>query len=100
MCKAYLYGHYLTIVKFIYSENATNLSEISTIDLSYVVTVKYTVEILQNFVVSSEYKNFNKISKTSVQIARRIDNDFDIYSNISHQMMIQLTPIVSTSKSK
>ena len=33
-----------------YSEKATKFDEISTLDLSYVVTVKPTVEILQNFV--------------------------------------------------
>ena len=33
--------------------------EISTLDLSYVVPVKYTMEILQNFVAFSEYMNFN-----------------------------------------
>ena len=32
--------------------------EITTLDLSYVVTVKYTVEISQNFVAFSEYMNF------------------------------------------
>ena len=46
------------LVKFIYSEKATNFCEISTLDLSYVVTVKSTVEILQNFVTFSEYMNF------------------------------------------
>ena len=45
-------------VKFIYSEKATIFCEISTIDLSYVVTVKSTVEISQNFVGFSEYMNF------------------------------------------
>ena len=30
-------------------------------DLSYVVTVKSTVEISQNFVAFSEYMNFNEI---------------------------------------
>ena len=43
---------------FIYSEKATNFCEISTVDLSYVVTVKSTVEISQNFVAFSEYMNF------------------------------------------
>ena len=38
-----------------YSEKATNFCEISTLDLSYVVMVKSTVEILQNFVAFSEY---------------------------------------------
>ena len=37
-----------TQVKFIYSEKATKFCEVSTSDLSYVVTVKSTVEILQN----------------------------------------------------
>ena len=46
------------ILKFIYSEKATKFCEISTVDLSYVVTVKCTVEISQNFVAFSEYMNF------------------------------------------
>ena len=45
-------------LKFIYSEKATNFCEISTKDLSYVVTVKSAVEILQNFEASSEYMSF------------------------------------------
>ena len=47
------------ILKFTYSEKATKFCEIFTVDLSYVVPVKSTVEILQNFVVFSEYMNFN-----------------------------------------
>ena len=46
-------------VKFIYSEKAAKFYEISIVDLSYVVTVKSTVEISQNFVAFSEYMNFN-----------------------------------------
>ena len=46
------------LIKLIYSEKATSLGEISTVDLSYVVTVKSTVEILQNFVTFLEYMNF------------------------------------------
>ena len=46
------------IVKFMYSEKATNFCKISTVDLSYVVTVKSTVEISQNFVAFSECMNF------------------------------------------
>ena len=49
----------LKIVKFIYSEKATKFCEISTLLLSYVVLVKCKVEISQNFVVFSEYMNFN-----------------------------------------
>ena len=41
-----------------YSEKATNFCEISTIDLSYVMTAKSTVEISQNFVAFTEYMNF------------------------------------------
>ena len=48
------------LIKFIYSEKATNFCQISTVDLSYVVTVKSTVEISQNFVAFSEYMNFTK----------------------------------------
>ena len=46
------------IIKFIYSEQATKFCEISTENLSYVVPFKSTVEILQNFVVFSEYMDF------------------------------------------
>ena len=43
-----------------YSDKATKFCEISTLDLSYVVTVKSRVEISQNFVVFSEYIDFNE----------------------------------------
>ena len=49
------------MVKFIYSEKATNFCEISTVDLSYVVTVKFMVEISKNFVAFSEYINFSRM---------------------------------------
>ena len=48
-------------VKFICSEKATKFCEISTVDLSYVVPVKSTVEISQNFVAFSEYMNFKRL---------------------------------------
>ena len=35
-----------------------NVCEMTTLDLSYAVTVKSTVQILQNFVAFSEYMNF------------------------------------------
>ena len=47
-------------LKFIYSEKATKICKISTVDLSYVVPVKSTVEISQNFVAFSENMNFTK----------------------------------------
>ena len=49
--------------KFIYSEKATKFCEISTVDLSYVVPVKSTLEILHNFVPFSECMNFTLLSK-------------------------------------
>ena len=50
-----------------YSEKAKFFCEISTVDFSYVVTVKSTVEILQSFVAFSEYRNFTT-STTSKNI--------------------------------
>ena len=45
-------------LKFIYSEKATKFCEISTNYLSYVVPVKYLVEISKKFVAFTEYMNF------------------------------------------
>ena len=45
-------------VKFLFSEKATKFCVISTVDLSYVVMVKSTVEISKQFVTFSEYMNF------------------------------------------
>ena len=50
-----------TLVKFIYSEKVANFCEISTVDLSFVVTVKSKVEISQKFVAFSEYMNFTRV---------------------------------------
>ena len=61
-------------IKFIYSEKATKFCEISTVDLSYVVLVKSTMEILQNFVAFSEFMNFNvwtTIVRVSKVVARQ-----------------------------
>ena len=44
-------------------EGHKDFDEITILDLSYVVTVKSTVEILQNFVAYSEYMNFNLLQK-------------------------------------
>ena len=64
ICISFL-GTYLVfdLLKFMYSEKATNVFKICTVDLSYVVRVKSTVHILQMYVVFSEYMNFNR-SKT------------------------------------
>ena len=47
-----------SLLKFIFSEKATNFCEISTVNLSYIVTVKSTAEILKKSVAFSEYMNF------------------------------------------
>ena len=47
-------------VKFIYSEKITKFCKLSTVDLSYVVPVKSTADILQKFMAFSEYMNFNQ----------------------------------------
>ena len=49
----------LLFIKVLSSEKATKFCEISIVDLSYVVSVKSTVEISRNFVAFSEYMNFN-----------------------------------------
>ena len=55
-----------THLKFIYSEKATKFCEISTVDLSYVVPVKSTVEISRNFVAFSEYMNFTLLDAVAL----------------------------------
>ena len=47
----------LACLKFIYSEKAKIFCE--TVNLSYVVPVKFTVEILENFVAFSESEHMN-----------------------------------------
>ena len=54
------YQQYAVVLKFVYSEKATKLYEISTYLLSTVLTDKSKVEISQNFVAFSEYTNFKK----------------------------------------
>ena len=49
---------YFLQIKLHISEKATNSCKISTVDLFYVVMVKSTVEISQNFAAFSEYINF------------------------------------------
>ena len=61
-------------IKFIYSEKATKFCEISTVDLSYVVPVKSTVEISQNFVAFSEYMNFTSSRIVFVRFFGRIED--------------------------
>ena len=83
------------VIKFIYSEKATKFCEIFTLLLPYVVPVKSKAKILQNFVAFSEYMNFNN---STIQIQRYRQNWNS--SNVRHQMMILITPIVSIVKIK
>ena len=53
------------MIKFIYSEKATNFGEISTIDLTVTTQGKFMVEISQKFVAFSEYMNFKFVAKTT-----------------------------------
>ena len=53
------------VIKFIYSEKATNFCEISTLDLSNVVMIKSKVEVSQNFVAFSEYMNCKALKMCS-----------------------------------
>ena len=53
-------GLQCSILKFIYSEKATKLCEISTVDLIVTALDKSTVEIPQKIVAFSEYMNFSK----------------------------------------
>ena len=71
------------ILNFIYSEKATKFCEISAVDLSYVVMVKSTVEILQNFVAFSEYMNFNKFSSANPAIYLHLIFEF---SSLKYQV--------------
>ena len=49
---------YGPVLKFIYSEKAKKICEISIVDLPHVEPVKSLLEISQNFVAFSEYMNF------------------------------------------
>ena len=52
---------YSFLVKFVYSEKATNFCEIFPLLLTTVHTVKSKGKISQNFVTFSEYMNFKEI---------------------------------------
>ena len=58
---------------FIYFEKATKFCKISHLDLSCVVAVKSTVDILQNFMAFSEYMNFKRAIEIKEDISREID---------------------------
>ena len=73
-------------LKFIYSEKAIKFCEISTNYLSYVLPVKYLVEISQNFVAFSEYMNF--IQKRAILLNFVVFSEypnFTIFVSQQHQ---------------
>ena len=65
------------VLKYIYSEKGTKFCKIPTVDLSYVVTVKSTVEIPQSFVAFSEYMNFNPKNCIAVDFWLKSEDWFD-----------------------
>ena len=69
----YLSESIVTKLKLIYSEKATKFCEIYTVDSSYVVTVKSTMEISQNFVAFSEYMNFTENSWKRAEFGIKTD---------------------------
>ena len=60
------------LLKFIYSEKATKLCKISTLDLTVLHTVKSKVEISQNFVVFSEYISFTTVAVVPPPLASMV----------------------------
>ena len=54
-------------LKFIYSEKATKFCKISTLLLTGTTQDKSKVEISQNFVAFSEYMNFSKPEKSTIE---------------------------------
>ena len=73
----------LLILKLTYSEKATNFCEISTVDLSYVITVKSMGDIFQNFVAFSEHMGLQVSLKSHLDIlTTTISGDIFVLSNI------------------
>ena len=58
-------------LNFIYSEKATKLCEISTVDLTVTTKDKSKVKISQNFVAFSEYMNFTKKEEIKVSKSQK-----------------------------
>ena len=78
------------ILKFMYSEKATKFCEISTVDLSNVVPVKSTVEILQNFLAFSEYMNFTYRCGTSFEQSEICTYSFRAASDLAGLIILTL----------
>ena len=89
----WIFSNYLTKpveLKFIHSEKATKFYEISTVDLSCIVPVKSTVEILQNFVAFSEYMNFKLPGMKWLDCGLKMVSNFGQFgSRIGHNVIQQ-----------
>ena len=59
-------------------------------DLSYLVPVKSTVEILQNFVAFSEYMNFNRLKIVRLFVGFAFYVIFDHFVLSSNQFLVQV----------
>ena len=66
------------LLKFIYSEKATNFCKIFTILLTACTVVKSKGKILQNFVAFSEYMNFNKLQPSYSTVVYPVKNGIGV----------------------
>ena len=79
----------VNIVKFFYSEKATNFCKISTVNLSYVVKITSTMEISQNFVTISEFMNFTKLVVSSTE-QKRAWQAYELSHAPRHSLMYRM----------
>ena len=71
----------LAFLKFIYSEKATTISEISNLEFSYIVPVKSRKKKKKNFEGFSEYMNFNN------KVFRLETKEGELILNISQETL-------------
>ena len=90
-----LNGRHKVPLKFIYSKKATKFCKISTNYLSYLLPVKWLVEILQNFVAFSEYINFKSGQKWCVYSYMKSQ----FRSTINWSYWKKFAPLMLTAKS-
>ena len=79
------------LINWIYFNNAVTIQ-----DFPIFLYVLVKLKISQLLILVFFYYSSNKITKTRIQISRQNRNG--LISNISHQMTIWLSPIVSKSK--
>ena len=79
-------------LKFMYSEKATKFCEISTNYFSYILPVKYLVEISQTFVAFPENMNFNQNSPLIHKYLRNLFSRVNSPQFSSFQKKLLLKP--------